>query len=346
MHQRIDRYSPQRQTSCVGLEAMAPIRHSTRDVSTELSFEYWHDWICETFVNLDCNSPDRDAFSGSLIVQPISSLLLTTMTSDKMELLRSPARIASGREDCFLIALEGRTSSALIQDGREGLLRTGDFAIVDSCRPYSVLFEENFKHHVLRIPRREITQRIGMIETITGTTIDGSKGAGKLVSTMCRTLATEADALQPETVDQFADSLLDLFAVALGERIGITRVSGTAVRNAWFVRIRNHIDGNLSDPELSRTKIAASLGISVRYLADIFASHSLSVGAYIWERRLHKCFLALKDPAQGGRSISNIAFGWGFNDMSHFSRTFKERYGVSPKEFRECALLAHNVPRK
>lgn len=325
---------------------MITIRHSTQDVSPGQSFEYWHDWICETFVNLDCNSSNRDAFSGSLIIQPIWSLLLTTMTSDKMELFRSPARIATGREDCFLIALEGRTFSALIQDGREGLLHSGDFAIVDSCRPYSVLFEDNFKHHVLRIPRREMTKRIGMIDAVTGTTIDGSKGAGKLASTMCRTLATEADALRPETMDQLADGLLDLFAVALGERLGLARVSGTAIRNAWFIRIRNYIDNNLSDPELSRAKIAASLGISVRYLADIFTSHNASVGAYIWERRLHKCFLALKDPAQRGRSISNIAFGWGFNDMPHFSRAFKERYGVSPKEFRECAPLARDEPRK
>jgi AraC-like DNA-binding protein len=311
-------------------------------VSPRQSFQYWHDWICGTFVNLDCSSPNRETFSGSLVVQPIASLLLTTMTSDRMELMRSPKRIASGREDCFLIALEGRTTSALAQDGREGVLRTGDFAIVDSCRPYSVLFSENFKHHVLRIPRREMTQRIGAIDAVTGVTIDGSSGAGKLASLLCRTLAHEADTLPPETTSQVAGSLLDLFAVALGERLSSARVSETAVRNAWFVRIRNHIDNHLSDPELSRTTIAVALGVSVRHLADIFGAGGLSVSAYIWERRLHKCCLALRDPAQNGRSISNIAFGWGFNDMSHFSRAFRNRYGVSPKEFREHARLARD----
>ena len=121
------------------------IRHSKRDAHTGQSFEYCHDWICETLVILRCHSAKRDTFSGSLLIKPISSLQLTD-DPDKMELLRSPRRIANGRENCYLIAFEGRTSSTLVQDGREGVLHTDDFAIVDSCRPYSVLIQKDFKH--------------------------------------------------------------------------------------------------------------------------------------------------------------------------------------------------------
>jgi AraC-like DNA-binding protein len=316
---------------------MPAIVHSTTDVAPRQSFEYWHDWVCGTFVNLDCDSPNRDNFSGSLLSQPISSLLLTTMVSDRMELARSPARIAAGREDCLLIAIEGRTTSALLQDGREGVLHAGDFAIVDSCRPYSVLFQEGFQHHVLRIPRREMTRRVGMIDAVTGSTISGSRGAGKLASTLCRIISGEPDTLPSGTMGQVADSLLDLFAVAIGANMGEGYVSDTSVRNAWFVRIRNYIDRHLAEPALSRSTIAAALGVSVRYLTDIFSSNDMTVNAYIWERRMHRCCLALDDPSQRGRSISSIAYGWGFNDTSHFSRAFKERYGITPSECRERA---------
>jgi AraC-like DNA-binding protein len=319
---------------------MTAIRHSTSDVPAHQSFEYWHDWVCRTFVNLDCSSAKRKTFSGTLVAQPVASLLLTTMTSDKMELLRSPRCIATGREDCFLIALEGRSSSALVQDGREGLLSIGDFAIVDSRRPYSVLFNDDFKHHVLRIPRSEITRRVGSIDCITGITIDGSRGAGKLASMLCRELSTEADLLAPGTADQVSNTLLDLFAVALGERLAASNVSETSVRNAWFAQIRNYIETNLSDPELSRTRIAESLGISVRYLSDIFSASGTSIGNYLLERRLSKCFYALEDAAQSQRSISEIAFGWGFSDMSHFSRSFRDRYKLAPREVRERASLS------
>jgi AraC-like DNA-binding protein len=316
---------------------MVAIRHSTHDVPQRQSLEYWHDWVCGTFVNLDCHVRDSTNFNGAMLSQPISSLMLTRMSSDRMELVRSSQRIAKGREDCFLIAVEGRTESALLQDGREGLLDTGDFAIVDSTRPYTVLFREGFEHHVLRIPRRDLANRLGSLETVTGVTFSGSHGAGKIASALCRMLSSDPDSMPSAGMDQVAGSLLDLFAVAIGERLGSGNVHETATRNAWFIRIRNHIDAHLSDPSLSRASIAQALGVSVRHVADIFASRDMSVMSYVLDRRLQRCHTALADPAQAGRSISNVAFAWGFNDLSHFGRAFRAHYGVSPREVRERA---------
>ena len=251
-----------------------------------------------------------------------------------MELVRSRRQIAKAREDCFLIALEAKTTSALVQDGREGVLSAGDFALVDSTRPYTVLFQESFEHRVLRIPRREMLQRIGPLDALTGVAISGRSGVGKLASTFCRMLPGELDTLDPVVRDQLAGIMLDLFAVALGSRLTAGAVGESSTRSAWFVRIRNYIEANLGNPELSRPVIAAALGVSVRHISDIFGANGLSISRYIWERRLHKCHVALADPSQRGRSIASIAFGWGFNDTSHFSRVFKSRYGISPREHR------------
>jgi transcriptional regulator GlxA family with amidase domain len=59
-----------------------------------------------------------------------------------------------------------------------------------------------------------------------------------------------------------------------------------------------------------------------------------SVSKYIWTRRLSKCAAALRDPAHAQRSISDICFAWGFNSTSHFSRVFKDQYGVPPLRYR------------
>jgi AraC family transcriptional regulator, positive regulator of tynA and feaB len=50
------------------------------------------------------------------------------------------------------------------------------------------------------------------------------------------------------------------------------------------------------------------------------------------ENRLEACRKALRD--QPGRSISEIAWGWGFNDLSHFTKSFRARFGLSPREWR------------
>jgi AraC-like DNA-binding protein len=44
--------------------------------------------------------------------------------------------------------------------------------------------------------------------------------------------------------------------------------------------------------------------------------------------------LPLADPAERDRSVSEIAYHWGFNDAAHFSRTFKARFGMSPRDAR------------
>ena len=85
--------------------------------------------------------------------------------------------------------------------------------------------------------------------------------------------------------------------------------------------------------------VAVAIGVSERYLRDLFAREGMSLGRYIWTSRLERCRAALSDPSQAHRAISEIAFAWGFNDMSHFSHYFRERVGVSPREYREAVLV-------
>ena len=94
----------------------------------------------------------------------------------------------------------------------------------------------------------------------------------------------------------------------------------------------------LSDPELSLEQVAAADGISTRSLQKLFASANQSFSTYLRSRRLERCRLDLSSPICASLSISEICFRWGFNGSAHFSRAFKERYGVSPRAYRRAAL--------
>jgi AraC family transcriptional activator of tynA and feaB len=81
--------------------------------------------------------------------------------------------------------------------------------------------------------------------------------------------------------------------------------------------------------------VSYGAGLSSRYINDLFQDEDTPLMRYIWQRRLENCRKDLPDPIHAGHRLSDIAFRWGFNDLSHFSRAFKQRFGCSPKAYRQ-----------
>jgi AraC family transcriptional regulator, positive regulator of tynA and feaB len=65
-----------------------------------------------------------------------------------------------------------------------------------------------------------------------------------------------------------------------------------------------------------------------------------SLQRLIVSRRLDHCRRALEDPSQARRTMTDIAFAWGFSDLSHFDRRFKAEYGCSPRDYRPRFLTS------
>jgi AraC-like DNA-binding protein len=96
----------------------------------------------------------------------------------------------------------------------------------------------------------------------------------------------------------------------------------------------------LHDADLSAQQAADHIGISVRTLHSRFRQIGQTFGRWLLEQRLQCCSAALRDPRQRARNISAIAYAWGFNDLSHFNRVFRQRYDMTPGEWREAAPAA------
>lgn len=103
--------------------------------------------------------------------------------------------------------------------------------------------------------------------------------------------------------------------------------------SALFERVMLYIERHFDDAELTPTRLASVHGISLRYLHLLFAQHGQAVSGSIRERRLEYCCQVLAN-AHSSLSVSEIAFRAGFKDSSHFSRAFRQRFGVSPTEHR------------
>ena len=94
------------------------------------------------------------------------------------------------------------------------------------------------------------------------------------------------------------------------------------------MRAQAFIREHLRDPELSIDQISAALGCTKRYLHMVFSERGLTVSDYIWRARLQHCRQELE--AHAGKTITDVAFSWGFSSSSHFSRVFRKCFGVAP----------------
>lgn len=83
--------------------------------------------------------------------------------------------------------------------------------------------------------------------------------------------------------------------------------------------------------------IAQSRNCSKRHLYNAFRDEDDMPAHNILRRRLQACMRDLQNPALAPRSITDIAFSWGFNNGAHFSGVFRDHVGVTPSEFRRAS---------
>jgi len=82
--------------------------------------------------------------------------------------------------------------------------------------------------------------------------------------------------------------------------------------------------------------LASALSLSPKYLSELLKQET---GKTTIELIHLKLISEAKSQLTGGdKSISEVAFGLGFNNLSYFSRLFKKETGMKPNEFREHLL--------
>ena len=132
-------------------------------------------------------------------------------------------------------------------------------------------------------------------------------------------------------------NLCGLAALACNASADARASAANTVREVRLAAARRHAEQHLADPSLSPAHAAAALGMSVRQLHLVFAPTGESFSQYVLRRRLEACRAALANPADAGRSIVDIAYGWGFDSLSTFYRTFRGAFGVAPGDLRAAA---------
>jgi AraC family transcriptional regulator, positive regulator of tynA and feaB len=313
---------------------------STMTLPPHQRVDFWNDLLGNAFTPLVTSPVDRHTFAGTLTSTRLDDIRLAEARSEPARVRHSRQHVASAREALFLFCLQLSGRSVARQQGRETLLHYGDFCMVDSLRPYEVSFNEYNEMLVLSIPQPELARRMTNPESVLGAPMSGQSGLAGLVSSLLGTFWQQRLGGDDYFVSpRFGVALLDLIASAYAS-LPAAGVAGSSVAVARREQVRGYIESNLHDPSLTPARIAQSVHLSPRRLHQLFEEDGETVGGYLLRRRLEECALAIADPAQRGRTVTEIAFMHGFNNASHFGRAFRERYGHTPGDHRRLAITA------
>jgi AraC family transcriptional regulator, positive regulator of tynA and feaB len=96
------------------------------------------------------------------------------------------------------------------------------------------------------------------------------------------------------------------------------------------------VESNLSDPEMGVEMIARALRVSKRVTHRLFETNGTQYSTYLKARRLERAHEELKNPKFDQLSVFEIAYRNGFNDPSHFSRSFSNYFGATPGSYRKA----------
>jgi AraC-like DNA-binding protein len=240
----------------------------------------------------------------------------------------------SSRQYAFL--LQARGSGQLVHYGHQELLREGDLLLCDLAAPRSYHVEERAEIVMLHVPADILEEHLPAPEPFCGLRLGAAQGLTHPVTSLVLNLCTRLDAgLAVDFQERVARNLLDMIATCYSIAFDSRTMASSSVVNGRYARVKLLIEQNLRDPDLSPSSIAGQIKVSSRYLRMIFATGRETASAYILRRRLEECARQLSDPRWRGHSTTKIAFAWGFNSAPHFTRSFRGRYGVSPRSYRQ-----------
>lgn len=308
---------------------------STAAVEPARRLAYWIDMICSTYVQLECDAPGAPGFDGSIESRRIPGLDLSVVSSGPQDVLRTASHISRATDDYFLVSIQSRGHGRIEQDGRSAQLAPGDFALYDSTREYALRFDGDFQQFVLKLPAERLRHRVRDTQKLTATAVSGKAGAGHLMINMIRTLWQDVDALQPASAAAVADGVLNILAAGLQSLPASSCAEPSSLAAYHLARMKQVVDARLGDPAFGVGELARELGLSVPHIHRLFHHEATTPAQYIWGKRLEACSRDLLDPRQARRSISEVAYRWGFSDAAHFSRAFRERFGVAPRVWRQ-----------
>ena len=307
-------------------------RWSSRQAAPGRQFREFMEVFERTHFHWDCKQNVDQQYMADVERRAYDEFVFTKIIADPLKGARTATEIRQSDEHYFCLLHFDQGASLLGQGANESEIRAGSVALWDSSRPAFFDATERLHQYSLLIPHDLGTSCLPGIEDLCGLEVSGESGMGAILLAHLKQLHATIDSVEARDRPAILRATVELTAAAF--RPDMKRTGGTAFRRALLARVQEYINANLADPDLGPQSIADAFQFSPRYLHRLFSEFDLTVSDWIKRRRLTRSHYDLEDARLDCLSITQIALKNGFGDASHFSRSFRAEYDLSPRDHR------------
>lgn len=300
---------------------------TTLDVSPAERARYWNAMADLRYKGSTVDAAYGEDFTGQMWSWNLGPLAMLRPRTHACRVTRTP--IPRGEEH-LILHLQCRGIGRYAQGEANARLEPGDAVLCTTAAPYVI---ELTRHEtlVVEFPRAALEQRVGPLAGRLVSRLPGTSPSLRIFHDFLLSLWQQGYREEHHAgwEEEIAQVFFDLLAMALR---GADFDHERRIPPALAQKVQAIVEARLQDPQFSVVHIARECGLSVRAVQKLFAAMGTTPSAHIQEKRLVRAGEKLL--AYPEATITQIAFDHGFNDSAYFTRCFRRRNGMTPREYR------------
>jgi len=286
----------------------------------------------QLFGNVRLDFPDGQKNTRRLVSLPLGECRLSQLQAGIHTVHGDRVSARSHDPDSLKLIVQWAGQSVLEQGGTRNAIRNTAPIVYDPTRPYRLVNRTPVRLLMLQLPRGRFPQAV--LQRLRDPLLPGEKGVMPILLAMMRSTMAEADAVGAASRASIGSAMIELVRGLFDGTPAPEPETPRLSLDLLLERVKAFIAGNLSRPDLSVAMIARRMGCSPRYVFRAFEQHGATPSDYLWGLRLERARIFLERKDGKAQSIADVAFSLGFSSTAHFSRVFRDRYGMTPSDCR------------
>jgi AraC family transcriptional regulator, positive regulator of tynA and feaB len=311
---------------------MRPIAVSTDRIRPAERHAFWTEAICRSFANVETKPIGAVTVSGRFEFVEVGCSKLVHFDSSPQCYSRDARMVSKAGSDEFMFDFQRRGRSSMVQAGSESTIEPGFGVLYDARRPFEDRLygpEQRSEVFIATVPAAALLRLVPEAERLCARSIPLSGTVARSIAALVRDAVMASDCNESEGEADVVACLAALLRLATGAAHGLGR-------DALFAPLDAYLRANIVALR-SAQAIAVEFGTSERTLHRVFSDRGTTFERHVLRLRVERFRNLLRQDNLRQSSIAALAMQCGFADAAHATRTFRNSFGRTPREFRrEC----------